>query len=67
MIPKIKPSIINGCLIAKLLVPTNLFISISLRLENIVSLIVFFINALLIIKIELDAGYYECKNCKYNF
>ena len=25
------------------------------------------INALLIIKIELDAGYYECKNCKYNF
>ena len=20
-----------------------------------------------IIKIELDAGYYECKNCKYNF
>ena len=44
MIPKIKPSIINGCLMAKLLVPTNLFISISLRLENIVSLIVLLIR-----------------------
>ena len=43
--------------------PSFSYNNLSLRRISMGALI----NALLIIKIELDAGYYECKNCKYNF
>lgn len=33
----------------------------------IISLFIFILSCMIIVKIELDAGYYECKNCNYRF
>lgn len=33
----------------------------------IISLFIFILSCIIIVKIELDAGYYECKNCNYRF
>lgn len=39
----------------------------SINLWMSLSVIIFFISSVLAIKVEYDAGYYECKNCKYKF
>lgn len=33
----------------------------------VISLIIFILSCMIIVKIELDAEYYECKNCNYRF
>ena len=33
----------------------------------VISTIIFFISILIALKLEVDAGYYECKNCRHKF